>query len=109
MKKFFYSHIIEIDSVLVELDKMNLSQEQKEHLVDLIESHMHQVILDLILSELSDEDKKTFLQHLIEEKHDDLWIHLQSRIEKIEEKIKSAAQDVKEDLHNDIKDVHASK
>jgi len=89
--KYFFSHLTEIDSIIIELDKLDLSEAQKLHLADLIDSSLYHVVLDAILAELNPDDKKVFLNHL---KEDD----------KIEDKIKSAADDLKDELHRDLKE-----
>lgn len=104
--KHFYSHIIETDSLYIELDKLNLSEEEKWHLVSLIDSSLHNTILDVILSELGEEDKKLFLKHLSSHDHDSLWDLLNNKVDSIEDKIKKAADDLTKALHTDIKEVN---
>lgn len=101
-QKYFYSHIIETSIISLELGKMDLAPSERVHLVSLVESQLHHVILDIVLSELSEEDKKIFLQHLSLDNHDKIWEHLKNRIENIEEKIKKAAEELKKELHKDI-------
>lgn len=107
MKKHFYSHIIETTEISLALGDLNLSQEERVHLIQLVEKNLHHEILDLVLSELSEEDKKTFLHHVAHEKHDKVWEHLTSKIENVEEKIKKVAHDLTKELHHDI--THAQK
>ena|SRR3989304_10301665 len=104
MKKLFYSHLIEIESIITELDKLDLSTEQKIHLTNLIDSSLHHTILDAILSELSAEDKRVFLGTFAENDHSKIWKFLNERIDKIEEKIKKAADGLKDELHRDLKE-----
>ena len=99
---FFYSHLIEVESVTFELDKLDLTKEQKNHLSELIDSSLHNTILDAILSELKDQEKRVFMQHLKEEKHDQIWKFLNSRIDGVEIKIKKAAKDLKDKMQKDI-------
>jgi len=82
--KTFYSHLIEIESVNVELYKLDLSKEQALHLAGLIDSSLHHTILDTILSKLSSSDKRVFLNHLKEDE------------------IKKAAKDLKDQLQKDL-------
>ena len=103
MKKHFYSHLIEIDSLHIELEQMELSDEEKAHLIALVESNLHVQVLDAILSELSEEDKTTFLSLLAANDHTKIWEHLSSRIAHIEEKIKTAAQTLKNELNYDVR------
>lgn len=104
MKKYFYSHIVEIDSVIVELNKMDLSENEKKHLIEIADSSMYHAVLDAILSELSQDDKKIFLKHLSSEDHEKTWQHLNSKINNIEQKIKKTAEELKNQLHKDIKE-----
>lgn len=103
--KFFYSHLIEIESVISELDKLDLSDGQRMHLANLLDSSLHHIILDAILSELPEEDKRVFLRHLNENDHDKIWQFLNEKIGNIEDKIKKAADDLKSELHRDLKEV----
>lgn len=99
----FYSHLIEIDSIILELDKMGLSEEEKMHLAQLVDSTLHHTILDAVLSELSESDKRVFMQHLNSGNHDKIWKFLNDKIEGVEEKIKKTAEDLKKELHQDLR------
>lgn len=101
--KQFYSHIIEIESISLELDKLDLSDDQKMHLAKIVDSSLHHVVLDAILSELSDSDKRVFLQHVNDNNHDKIWKFLNQKVDNIEEKIKKAADDLKTELRSDLK------
>lgn len=101
--KYFYSHLIEIESLIIELDKMSLSDEEKMHLSNLLDSSLHHTILDAVLSQLSDEDKGRFLNHLEKDDHIKIWQFLKKRVDNIEDKIKKAADSLMEELHDDIK------
>lgn len=107
--KQFYSHLIEIETIIVELDRMDLTQEQRTHLTELIDSSIHHTILDAILSELSDADKRVFLQHLSAGSHDQIWKFLNEKIDNIEDKIKKAADSLKHELHKDLKEASKKK
>ena len=107
MKKHFYSHIIDTSILSLELGDMDLNQAQRLELIALIDSNLHQVVLDAVLSELSEEDKKTFLKYLHANDHEKIWQHLRSKVENIEEKIKKTAEDLKKELHKDIKEARS--
>ena len=102
--KYFYSHLIQIESIVIELDKMDLSSGQKKHLTNLIDSSLHHTVLDAVLSELTPSDKKVFINHLKEEDQYKIWEFLNGKVDNIEEKIKKAADDLKFQLHKDLKE-----
>lgn len=102
--KYFYQHLIEIESIAIELDKLDLSKEQKLHLASLVDSNLHHTILDAILSELAEEDKKVFLSHIKSEDNEKAWQLLNDKVSNIEDKIKKVAEDLKEELHKDLKE-----
>jgi len=104
-KKQFYSQIVETESVVVKLHDMKLKDDEKAHLVALMDSSLHHVILDAILSELSQGDKKLFLKELATDDHDAVWKFLRGKITGIEGKITKVADDLKKELHEDIKEV----
>jgi len=105
--KYFYSHIIDTSTLSLELGEMDLSSIERLHLISLVNSNIHQEILDLILSELNPVDQKKFLDHLVSGNHDKIWELLNNKIENIEEKIKKTVEDLKIEFHKDIKEVKA--
>ena len=102
--KHFYSHLIGIESIFVELDKMDLSKEEKIHLAQLVEANLQHTILDAILSQLKDHDKRAFMAHLNEGVHDKIWKFLNEKVENVEDRIKKVAEDLKIELHKDLKE-----
>lgn len=106
MKQNFYSHLTKIDLVIGELNNLKLSNHEKIHLTTVIHSSVHTIILDVVLSELSEIDKKQFLHHLHENNHDTLWKFLKKRTANIEEKIVKAANKLQEDFLRDIKEIN---
>ena len=101
--KYFYSHLIKIESIIIELDKMDLTDEQKSHLASYVDSSLHHAILDAILSELTDQDKRIFIQHLNKGDHNKIWRFLTEKVDGVEDKIEKASEDLKEELHKDVK------
>lgn len=102
MKKHFYHHLITIDSIYGALDDLDLTVEERKELIDIAESGIHHLIVDTILTELSEEDKKIFLTNMADENHDELWKHIKGKIDKTEEKIQIAVDGLLVDLHKDI-------
>lgn len=104
MKKHFYSHLVSIDSVHVELSTLDMSDSEKKHLTDLAESNLHHTILDAVLSELTDEDKKVFLRQIHHDDHHSVWRFLNKKTRNIEALIKKTADEMIEKMHEDIKE-----
>lgn len=101
--KYFYSHLINIESTLEELDKLSLSMQQKNHLCNLVDSLVHHTVCDLILSQLSSQDKVMFLQKLQQStEKEELMKFLNLKITDIEKQIDQAVEEVKRELYTDI-------
>ena len=109
MSKHFYSHLIEIESTVIELEKLDLTEDEKRHLATLIDTTLHHTILDAVMSELSEEDKKQFLEYLFANDNQKIWKHLNDKVENIEQKIKQTAVDVHKELKVDIKEAEKIK
>lgn len=107
--KYFYSHLIEIEETVAKLDQLGLSEAEKLHLTQFLDSSLHHKILDAILSELSDQDKRIFIHHVLEGDHDKIWKFLNQKIDKVADKIKKAAEDLKKELHQDLREAHKLK
>lgn len=101
---YFYTHLINIETILVSLEDLKLSDKEKKHLAQLLDSNLHHTILDAVLSELSPADKQEFLKHLSASDHDKIWQLLNQRVDKIEDKIKQTADEFISEVHKDIKE-----
>lgn len=109
MKKHFYTHLVEIESLTVELDELDLSEKQRIHLAQLIDTSIHHTVLDAIFSELSDKDKIELFKHLIGEDNEKVWQFLNSRVDNVEERIKKVADELRDQLKKDIKEAKEKK
>ena len=104
MDKHFFSHLIEIETLETEIDGFSLPDAQKDEIKHLVQESIYHNVLDAILSELSEDDKKTFLSHLVTDDHEQIWGFVNKKVLFIEDKIKKAAEDIKLELHEDIKE-----
>ncbi len=107
MKSQFYSHLIEIEYLHEELDVLDLSDSEKDELKKHVHSSIHYVALDIVLSELAPEHKKTFIEHLNSANHDELWAHLKENTENIEGKLIEAIHKVAGEFQEEIKRIKA--
>jgi hypothetical protein len=99
----FYQKYVVIESLVEELHKMDLSDEERAHLASLIDSSLHHAILDEILSNLSEEDKKTFIKLMQEDpENEKLTEFLNGKIENVEDKIKKVSEELIKEMHKDI-------
>lgn len=105
MKKQFYSHLTEIHLVEQELDTLDLSSKEKEELLHHVYSSIHYSVLDITLSSLPEEHKKTFIEQVNHDNYEKIWEHLEKNAVGIEEKIKSSASNVISEFLKDIRQV----
>lgn len=103
MRKTFYSHLIEIHQVRIELEDMNMSDLEKAHLEKIFDSSVHTSVIDHILLVLPEEDQDRFLKRAHDEDHDGIWEILQN-ISNIEEIIRTAAHAVRNEFTRDIRE-----
>lgn len=105
-QKHFYTHLVETSTISLSLaEGTKMSHGERMHLISLADETIYHAIVDAVLSELSEPDKKIFLLHLSMDEHDKIWELLLQKIVDVEEKIKLVAEQIKKELHNDIKEV----
>ena len=103
--RHFYSHIVKIEEVTVELDELDLTDSQRKHLAEILDSTVHHIVLDTVLTKLGEEDRMTFLAKLRKDPEDQtLMTYLVERVENIEGEIDIAIVSLKEELIADIKE-----
>lgn len=101
----FYSHLVSVETVIIGLDKLDLSLEQKVHLAALVDEMVHQTVLDIIFSNLAYEDQVIFTQRLKANSADQGLIEfLKEKIKDFEQTISEAADLLKEEFQRDIKE-----
>lgn len=105
MVKYFYSHLISFESLEADLETLNLTKAEKQELLDIAHTHTHQQIIESILSQLSEDDKKKFLELLAYGQDRKIWKHLNEKVEKIEVKITEASKSIEKELREDIKKI----
>ena len=103
MIKHFYSYHLEIDSIIIEIDALPIRDHEKKHLKELAESQIHHAVLDAILAELKEDDRKLFLKYLNSKNQEKTWGFLRDRIRDVEEIIGEAANEIKKELYKDLK------
>ena len=104
-KHHFYSHLVSLDQFIVILDGLTLSDEERIHLVTIIQSNIHYTIVDLVLSHLSSDDKKIFLHIVQNNEHKKTWQFLQTKTNGLEEKILNIVEELKKELSANINEL----
>ena len=108
--KYFYQKYIIIEDLITQLHSLDLSNEERHHLASLVDSSLHHAILDEILSNLSEEDKKLFLHELNKDpENKKIMEFLNEKIDNIEEKIKKVADELIKEMHKDVKEARKLK
>lgn len=101
--KHFYAHLTETTDIVLELGELDLSPEERIHLLSLVEANIHSVVINTVLSNLTEENKKIFLSNLISNDHPKTWEHLNKNAEDLENKVKKTIDSIKKELLKDIR------
>ncbi len=101
--KHFYAHLTETTDIVLELGELDLSSEERIHLLSLVEANIHSVVINTVLSNLDEENKKIFFNNLIANDHSKTWEHLNKSTKDLENKIQEAIDLVKKELLKDIR------
>lgn len=104
-KKHFYQHLLETSDISIEIAQLDLTPDERVHLISLVEANIHTSVVETVLSNLPEEDKKTFLQNLASEDHDKIWMHLKLKSSNIEDKLIESINEIKKEFLKDIKEV----
>lgn len=103
--KYFYSHIIEIETVVSQLDEIDLNQDQKNHLAYLVDTTIHHTVLDTIFAQLPVEEHAYFVEKLKMNPEDkEIMDFLISKLDNIENQIIRSVEELKKELHKDLKE-----
>ncbi|MEK7159929.1 MAG: hypothetical protein AAB702_00410 [Patescibacteria group bacterium] len=101
--KHFYAHLIETTDVVLELGELDLTPEERIHLLSLVEANIHSSVINTVLSALDEENKKIFLKNLMLSDHTKTLEHLKQNSKDIEDKIQKTISIIKKELLEDLK------
>lgn len=104
-QKHFYQHLIQINEITLDLGEIKLSKVERLHLLSLLEANIHSVVINTVLSQLSEKDKKIFLSNLVLNDHDKIWEHLWKNTANLEQKITSSVNNLLSEMRKDIVEV----
>lgn len=108
--KYFYQKYVVMENLVAELHELDLSDEERQHLASLVDSSLHHAILDEILSNLNEEDKKLFLHELNKDPENEKLVDfLKEKIDNIEDKISKVSEGLIKEMHEDVRQVRKSK
>jgi hypothetical protein len=97
--KYIFEGIIETDQVLIKIDAVSETDDDREYLTTLVKDTLHHKIVDLILDELDEEKRLFFIAHLDDEsKHLTLLSKLSEWIKDFEYKVVTTAKNAEKEL-----------
>lgn len=105
MAKIFYDHLIKIDEITIELDKYELTIEEREEFVSIIDETFHHRVLAVILTYLPAEHHQNFLSMFHASPHRPELLDFLKKLSSadIEDKIKEEVIKIKKELLADIR------
>lgn len=101
--KHFYAHLVETTDIVLELGELDLTSEERIHLLSLVEANIHSSVINTVLSALDEENKKIFLKNLALSDHIKTLNHLKKTSSDIEDKIQKTISIIKKELLEDLK------
>lgn len=105
MKKHFYTHLVNTTDITLEIAQLSVGSDERVHLLSLAHANIHSSVVLGVLSNLSPQDKKIFLENLSNEEHDKTWNHLREKIKDAEGEIKKIIDKTVRELLEDVKKV----
>lgn len=100
----FYTHLVEVEEIYLEIEKLEITKGNKKYLSTLVESSVHHTIVNAVLSELPNDQKKLVINHLLKKNHHGVWKVIGPKKDLVENKIKKTFKELKNEILKDIKD-----
>lgn len=102
-RKHFYTHLIQVNDIVLDLGDLDMTQEERVHLLALLDANIHSTVVHTVLSELPNDEKKAFLENIIVNDHEKTWNHLRLNSVGLEDKIRIAVEKLVKEMKQDIK------
>lgn len=96
-------------NITLEIAELNVTPDERMHLLSLVDANIHSSVVSTVLENLSEHDKKIFLQNLSNDDHEKTWDHLKEKIEDAEDKIQKTIEETVRELLEDVRKVRHKK
>ena len=104
-ESFFYHPWVDLTDVTNHLNKLDLNEDEKAVLLEIIRKTIHVEIVHLVLNQVPEEHHPALLSHLEERPHDrGIGVFLDRSIDGLEQQIKTLVQVVKRDFLESLHD-----
>ncbi len=101
-KKPFYYRFVEVERIFVQLKKMDLLQEEKREILDLIGETIHTRVIDATLERLPREKHESFLERVVKDPTDPEIYSLLEEVEDLESHLEKIFQALEEEILADL-------
>lgn len=101
--KSFYQNFVNLELFHQEFDRLGLSPEEREELFKILEEIYVQRLIDRVLDELPNEEKKKFMKILIKKAELDMIEFLREKVEDVENKLKKEVETLTAELLLEVK------
>jgi len=95
-------HFVTNPKILVTIEALSLSPEEKDKLTEIATLVYHQKLLNKFLDHLAEEDKRTFVEKVLADPKEDSLNFLHEKIENIERVVEEAIFEIEEKLLEEI-------
>jgi hypothetical protein len=97
--KYIFEEITRTETIYRLIDETCETQADKDHLVTVVKDTVHHKLVDMVLDELTDEQKLHFLEHIDDEAaHPTLLETLKKWVVDFETKLSSKAKEAEDEL-----------
>jgi len=102
-------HFVNNPRIVLEIDKLSLSEEEKIRLTETIILLYHQKLLGKFLEYLEADDKKLLMHTLLQDSQSEAINLLREKIANIEEVVNDAIDELEEQILKDLENVKENK
>jgi hypothetical protein len=107
--KHFYEHLIRTEEITLDLAELDLTAQERLELLSLLEANIHTCVINLVLSELNEKEKKVFLANLLADDSNRIWEHLWKNTDDLDKKIMTSVNALVREMRGDIKKLKQEK
>lgn len=100
----FYDHLVNIHELHLEFDRVDIPVAERNELIKMADSTVHHEVFDLLMVEIPDEHRRFFLESFSTDPgNPQILDFLKRAIPGVEDKIKSRAEAVKNELASQMR------
>lgn len=103
-QKNFYDHLVKVESLTIQVNRLDLNPSQKKRVNGLIKSSVHYTLVNTLMSDVPEKERPRAIKTLNSGNYNELWSVFDTKKARVEGNLRKAFENLSREILRDLKD-----